>query len=152
MLGFLTAGWNLVKISISGFAIRSRGCLSYCLPSLLSFLSSTVHLYKCDAQRGSCGLCLKADPLFGCVWCTAENRCTLKQHCLHPESNWLEPNGINSKCTNPRITMVSAANTSGDARISAQLYSTALTNQCLHQTKQCPPCLLTLHERFNYAH
>ncbi|CAL8330589.1 unnamed protein product [Boreogadus saida] len=64
----------------------------------------TVHLYKCDAQRGSCGLCLKADPLFGCVWCKGEKRCTLKQHCPHPESQWLEHNGLNSKCTNPRIT------------------------------------------------
>ncbi|TNN65208.1 Plexin-A4 [Liparis tanakae] len=63
-----------------------------------------LHLYKCDAQRGSCGLCLKADPLFGCVWCKAENRCTLKQHCPHPENQWLEHNGINSKCTHPKIT------------------------------------------------
>uniref|UniRef100_A0A8C7Z3Z0 Plexin A4 n=1 Tax=Oryzias sinensis TaxID=183150 RepID=A0A8C7Z3Z0_9TELE len=65
-----------------------------------------VHLYKCDAQRGSCGLCLKADPLFGCVWCKGENRCTLKQDCPHPENQWLEPNGINSKCTHPRITQI----------------------------------------------
>lgn len=69
----------------------------------------TVHLYKCDAQRGSCGLCLKADPLFGCVWCKGENRCTLKQHCPRPESQWLEHNGINSKCTHPRITKVGPA-------------------------------------------
>ncbi|XP_072233957.1 plexin-A4 isoform X1 [Leuresthes tenuis] len=65
-----------------------------------------VHLYKCDAQRGSCGLCLKADPLFGCVWCKGENRCTLKQHCPHPENQWLEHNGINSKCTHPQITQI----------------------------------------------
>ncbi|TNM91343.1 hypothetical protein fugu_019723 [Takifugu bimaculatus] len=65
-----------------------------------------VHLYKCDAQRGSCGLCLKADPLFGCVWCKGENRCTLKQHCPYPENQWLEHNGINSKCTHPRITKI----------------------------------------------
>uniref|UniRef100_A0A669D1Z3 Plexin A4 n=1 Tax=Oreochromis niloticus TaxID=8128 RepID=A0A669D1Z3_ORENI len=64
-----------------------------------------VHLYKCDAQRGSCGLCLKADPLFGCVWCKGENRCTLKQHCAN-ENTWLEHNGINSKCTHPRITKI----------------------------------------------
>uniref|UniRef100_A0AAY4CQX9 Sema domain-containing protein n=1 Tax=Denticeps clupeoides TaxID=299321 RepID=A0AAY4CQX9_9TELE len=66
-----------------------------------------VHLYKCDARRESCGLCLKADPLFGCVWCKGDNRCTLKQHCPHPESQWLEHNGLNSKCTNPHITKVS---------------------------------------------
>ncbi|KAI7791861.1 putative plexin-A4 [Triplophysa rosa] len=65
-----------------------------------------VHLYKCDARRESCGLCLKADPLFGCVWCKGENRCSLKQHCPHPQSMWLEHNGINSKCTNPRITKI----------------------------------------------
>lgn len=76
-------------------------------PSLyLSPPSRPVHLYKCDAQRGSCGLCLKADPLFGCVWCKAENRCALKQHCPHPENQWLEHNGINSKCTHPKITQV----------------------------------------------
>ncbi|XP_061107198.1 plexin-A4 [Conger conger] len=63
-----------------------------------------VHLYKCDARRESCGLCLKANPQFGCVWCKAENRCTLKQHCLHPENQWLEHAGPNSKCTHPKIT------------------------------------------------
>ncbi|TKS90846.1 Plexin-A4 Precursor [Collichthys lucidus] len=47
-----------------------------------------------------------ADPLFGCVWCKGENRCTLKQHCPHPENQWLEHNGINSKCTHPRITQI----------------------------------------------
>ncbi|KAG7279639.1 hypothetical protein CRUP_019376, partial [Coryphaenoides rupestris] len=45
-----------------------------------------------------------ADPLFGCVWCKVEKRCSLKQHCPYPESQWLEHNGLNSKCTNPRIT------------------------------------------------
>ncbi|XP_005164747.1 plexin-A4 isoform X1 [Danio rerio] len=65
-----------------------------------------VHLYKCDARRESCGLCLKADPLFGCVWCKGENRCSLKQHCSYPQSMWLEHNGINSKCTHPRITKI----------------------------------------------
>ncbi|KAG7454615.1 hypothetical protein MATL_G00261630 [Megalops atlanticus] len=66
-----------------------------------------VHLYKCDARRESCGLCLKADPLFGCVWCKAENRCTLRQHCLHPESQQLEHAGPNSRCTHPKITQIS---------------------------------------------
>lgn len=56
-------------------------------------------------------MCLKADPLFGCVWCKGENRCTLKQHCPHPENQWLEHNGINSKCTHPRITKVEHAPT-----------------------------------------
>uniref|UniRef100_A0A671REW4 Plexin-A4-like n=1 Tax=Sinocyclocheilus anshuiensis TaxID=1608454 RepID=A0A671REW4_9TELE len=71
-----------------------------------AFPVSAVHLYKCDARRESCGLCLKADPLFGCVWCKGENRCSLKQHCPHPQSMWLEHNGINSKCTHPRITKI----------------------------------------------
>lgn len=116
--------WDLAKISIPGFAVLSGpgGWLLsstphlMLLPSLIIFTSFaflfstfTVHLYKCDAQRGSCGLCLKADPLFGCVWCKGENRCTLKQDCPHPENQWLEPNGINSKCTHPRITQVRAA-------------------------------------------
>ncbi|KAJ8386075.1 hypothetical protein AAFF_G00177640 [Aldrovandia affinis] len=60
--------------------------------------NNKVHLYKCAARRESCGLCLKADPLFGCVWCKGERRCTLKQHCLHPENN--------SKCTHPKITQL----------------------------------------------
>lgn len=89
-------------------------------PSLL------VHLYKCDAQRGSCGLCLKADPLFGCVWCKGENRCTLKQHCPYPENQWLEHNGINSKCTHPRITQVGHTHTPG-------------------RWSKCPQCKHTLH-------
>lgn len=100
-------------------------------PLPLSFLfSCTVHLYKCDAQRGSCGLCLKADPLFGCVWCKGENRCTLKQHCLHPENQWLEHNGINSKCTHPRITQV--RHTCWDTHRSVFTYNKSLyTDGCL---------------------
>ncbi|TRY82599.1 hypothetical protein DNTS_006578 [Danionella cerebrum] len=74
-------------------------------PSLDNLLE-IMHLYKCDARRESCGLCLKADPLFGCVWCKEENRCSLKQHCPHPQSMWLQHNGINSKCTHPRITKI----------------------------------------------
>lgn len=93
------------------FAPLLLSIIAFSLPlslflSVFFFSSCTVHLYKCDAQRGSCGLCLKADPLFGCVWCKGENRCTLKQHCPHPENQWLEHNGINSKCTHPRITQV----------------------------------------------
>eukprot|EP00064_Thunnus_orientalis_P005180 superscaffoldBa00000497_g5194 len=75
-------------------------------PRTCSFQEGRVKKPECDAQRGSCGLCLKADPLFGCVWCKGENRCTLKQHCPHPENQWLEHNGINSKCTHPRITQI----------------------------------------------
>ncbi|KAK1166950.1 plexin-A4 [Acipenser oxyrinchus oxyrinchus] len=66
--------------------------------------NNKVHLYKCGAMRESCGMCLKADPHFGCGWCKGEDRCTLKQHCLLPE--WLEYSGMNSKCTNPKITEI----------------------------------------------
>ncbi|XP_072521525.1 plexin-A2-like [Salminus brasiliensis] len=65
-----------------------------------------VHLYKCSAQRESCGLCLKADQRFGCGWCAAESRCTLRKHCPSFAGRWLEPTGHNSKCTHPRITEV----------------------------------------------
>uniref|UniRef100_A0A8C2Q4D9 Plexin A2 n=1 Tax=Cyprinus carpio TaxID=7962 RepID=A0A8C2Q4D9_CYPCA len=44
-----------------------------------------VHLYKCGAQRDSCGVCLKAERKFQCGWCSMEGRCTLRQHC--PMSN-----------------------------------------------------------------
>ncbi|KAK1169062.1 plexin-A4 [Acipenser oxyrinchus oxyrinchus] len=66
--------------------------------------NNKVHLYKCGAMRESCGMCLKADTHFGCGWCKGEDRCTLKQHCLLPE--WLEYSGMNSKCTNPKITEI----------------------------------------------
>ncbi|KAI4882566.1 hypothetical protein NFI96_029674 [Prochilodus magdalenae] len=65
-----------------------------------------VHLYKCSAQRESCGLCLKADRRFGCGWCAGESRCTLRKHCPSLAGRWLEPAGHNSKCTHPRITEV----------------------------------------------
>uniref|UniRef100_A0AAQ4P298 Plexin A4 n=1 Tax=Gasterosteus aculeatus aculeatus TaxID=481459 RepID=A0AAQ4P298_GASAC len=103
-----------VRMSVNHFDKGGSHELSTLSPSILTpppppavFPPSLlVHLYKCDAQRGSCGLCLKADPLFGCVWCKGENRCTLKQHCPYPENQWLEHNGINSKCTHPRITQI----------------------------------------------
>uniref|UniRef100_A0A8C3V981 Plexin-A2 n=1 Tax=Catharus ustulatus TaxID=91951 RepID=A0A8C3V981_CATUS len=63
-----------------------------------------VHLYKCAAQRESCGLCLKADPKFECGWCSGEAKCTLRPHCGSP---WLHWSGHNVKCSNPRITEVS---------------------------------------------
>uniref|UniRef100_A0A8C7ZEQ5 Plexin-A2 n=1 Tax=Oryzias sinensis TaxID=183150 RepID=A0A8C7ZEQ5_9TELE len=40
-----------------------------------------VHLYKCSAQRDSCGMCLRAEKKFQCGWCSGEGRCTMKQHC-----------------------------------------------------------------------
>uniref|UniRef100_A0A8C5HFW9 Plexin-A2 n=1 Tax=Gouania willdenowi TaxID=441366 RepID=A0A8C5HFW9_GOUWI len=40
-----------------------------------------VHLYKCSAQRDSCGTCLRAERKFQCGWCSSEGRCTMRQHC-----------------------------------------------------------------------
>ncbi|XP_076858316.1 plexin-A2-like isoform X2 [Brachyhypopomus gauderio] len=69
-----------------------------------------VHLYKCSAQRESCGLCLKAERRFGCGWCAAEGRCTLRQHCSSPghtpSTRWFQRATPGSKCTHPRITQV----------------------------------------------
>ncbi|CAB1427975.1 unnamed protein product [Pleuronectes platessa] len=66
-----------------------------------------VHLYKCSAQRDSCGMCLRAERKFQCGWCSGEGRCTMKQHCppISPyASRWLDLSARNVKCTNPRIT------------------------------------------------
>uniref|UniRef100_A0A671YKQ6 Plexin-A2 n=1 Tax=Sparus aurata TaxID=8175 RepID=A0A671YKQ6_SPAAU len=68
-----------------------------------------VHLYKCSAQRDSCGMCLRAERKFQCGWCSGEGRCTMKQHCppISPyASRWLNLSARNVKCTNPRITEV----------------------------------------------
>ncbi|XP_030880761.1 plexin-A2 [Leptonychotes weddellii] len=65
-----------------------------------------VHLYKCAAQRESCGLCLKADRKFECGWCSGEHRCTLQQHCISPSSPWLDWSSHNVKCSNPQITEI----------------------------------------------
>uniref|UniRef100_A0A8C6LRJ8 Plexin A2 n=1 Tax=Nothobranchius furzeri TaxID=105023 RepID=A0A8C6LRJ8_NOTFU len=69
-----------------------------------------VHLYKCSAQRDSCGMCLRAERKFQCGWCSGEGRCTMKQHCspISPyASRWLDLSASSVKCTNPRITEVS---------------------------------------------
>uniref|UniRef100_A0A452VB94 Plexin-A2 n=1 Tax=Ursus maritimus TaxID=29073 RepID=A0A452VB94_URSMA len=65
-----------------------------------------VHLYKCAAQRESCGLCLKADRKFECGWCSGERRCTLQPHCPSPSSPWLDWSSHNVKCSNPQITEI----------------------------------------------
>ncbi|XP_069801194.1 plexin-A2 isoform X2 [Dendropsophus ebraccatus] len=65
-----------------------------------------VHLYKCAAQRESCGLCLKADQKFECGWCSGEGRCTLHHHCPFAQNQWLDWSSRNVKCTNPRITEI----------------------------------------------
>uniref|UniRef100_A0AAQ4QCH3 Plexin-A2 n=1 Tax=Gasterosteus aculeatus aculeatus TaxID=481459 RepID=A0AAQ4QCH3_GASAC len=68
-----------------------------------------VHLYKCAAQRDSCGTCLKAERKFQCGWCSGEGRCTLRHHCppINPyTTRWLNLSSKNVKCTNPRIAEV----------------------------------------------
>lgn len=66
-------------------------------------------LYKCWAQRPSCGLCLKADPRFNCGWCISERRCQLRAHCPAPKTNWMHPSQKGARCSHPRITQVSLA-------------------------------------------
>uniref|UniRef100_G1PF32 Plexin-A3 n=1 Tax=Myotis lucifugus TaxID=59463 RepID=G1PF32_MYOLU len=63
-------------------------------------------LYKCWAQRPSCGLCLKADPRFNCGWCISEHRCQLRAHCLAPKTNWMHPSQKGTRCSHPRITQI----------------------------------------------
>uniref|UniRef100_A0A8C9VTK0 Plexin A2 n=1 Tax=Scleropages formosus TaxID=113540 RepID=A0A8C9VTK0_SCLFO len=71
-------------------------------------IRGTLHLYKCAAQRDSCGMCLKAERKFHCGWCSGEGRCTLRHHCPAPThaGRWLDLSSRNVKCTNPRITEV----------------------------------------------
>ncbi|XP_035769246.1 plexin A3 [Neolamprologus brichardi] len=61
-------------------------------------------LYKCEAQRSSCGQCLKAPTAFECGWCTESRKCLLRQHCPSPEQNWMHYTRHNLRCSHPRIT------------------------------------------------
>uniref|UniRef100_A0A8C0QY07 Plexin-A3 n=1 Tax=Canis lupus dingo TaxID=286419 RepID=A0A8C0QY07_CANLU len=63
-------------------------------------------LYKCWAQRPSCGLCLKADPRFNCGWCVSEHRCQLRAHCPAPKTNWMHPSQKGTRCSHPRIAQI----------------------------------------------
>nr|XP_046252530.1 plexin A3 isoform X2 [Scatophagus argus] len=63
-------------------------------------------LYKCEAQRSSCGQCLKAPPAFECGWCTETRKCLLRQHCPSPEQNWMHHGRHNLRCSHPRITKI----------------------------------------------
>ncbi|XP_013770673.1 plexin A3 [Pundamilia nyererei] len=64
-------------------------------------------LYKCEAQRSSCGQCLKAPTAFECGWCTESRKCLLRQHCPSPEQNWMHYTRHNLRCSHPRITKIS---------------------------------------------
>ncbi|XP_028923456.1 plexin-A3 [Ornithorhynchus anatinus] len=66
-------------------------------------------LYKCWAQRKSCGLCLKADARFECGWCVSERKCQLRAHCPAPKANWMHPSKRNPRCSHPRITQIQPA-------------------------------------------
>nr|XP_020648579.1 plexin-A3 isoform X1 [Pogona vitticeps]XP_020648580.1 plexin-A3 isoform X1 [Pogona vitticeps]XP_020648581.1 plexin-A3 isoform X1 [Pogona vitticeps]XP_020648582.1 plexin-A3 isoform X1 [Pogona vitticeps]XP_020648584.1 plexin-A3 isoform X1 [Pogona vitticeps] len=63
-------------------------------------------LYKCSAQRSSCGLCLKSDPRYECGWCVPERRCLLRPHCPASRQNWVPPGRRGARCAHPRITQV----------------------------------------------
>ncbi|XP_067403019.1 plexin-A3 [Emydura macquarii macquarii] len=66
-------------------------------------------LYKCPAQRPSCGLCLRSDPRYECGWCLPERRCVLRPHCPTPKLNWVPPGRRGARCSHPRITQVAPA-------------------------------------------
>ncbi|KAK7915393.1 hypothetical protein WMY93_011154 [Mugilogobius chulae] len=66
-----------------------------------------AHLYKCFAQRESCGLCLKAEPRFDCGWCVQDKKCSLRQECAPPEATWMHATTGNSRCAHPKITKLS---------------------------------------------
>ena len=72
-----------------------------------------AHLYKCRALRGSCGMCLKADPRFECGWCVQERKCSLRQECSPPDSTWMHATTGNSRCTHPKITKVTGGGGGG---------------------------------------
>ncbi|TRY88515.1 hypothetical protein DNTS_020679 [Danionella cerebrum] len=63
-----------------------------------------AHLYKCSAQRESCGVCLKADSSYDCGWCVQDRKCSLRLECAQPEHTWMHATAGNSRCTFPRIT------------------------------------------------
>uniref|UniRef100_A0A8C7ZHD2 Plexin-A1 n=1 Tax=Oryzias sinensis TaxID=183150 RepID=A0A8C7ZHD2_9TELE len=67
-------------------------------------LNIKAHLYKCDALRKSCGMCLKANPRFECGWCAAEKKCSLRQECTPPETTWMHATTGNTRCIHPKIT------------------------------------------------
>ncbi|CAL1608558.1 unnamed protein product [Knipowitschia caucasica] len=66
-----------------------------------------AHLYKCFAQRESCGLCLKAEPRFDCGWCVQDKKCSLRQECGAGEATWMHATTGNSRCAHPKITKLS---------------------------------------------
>uniref|UniRef100_A0A674PF06 Plexin-A3 n=1 Tax=Takifugu rubripes TaxID=31033 RepID=A0A674PF06_TAKRU len=70
-------------------------------------MSMKALLYKCEAQRSSCGQCLKAPPAFECGWCVETRKCLLRQHCPTPEQSWMHHGRHNLRCSHPRITKIS---------------------------------------------
>lgn len=101
--GSIGTSWG--RDPTGGPFIRARNC-SPAMPSV-----PTALLYKCWAQRPSCGLCLKADPRFNCGWCISEHRCQLRAHCPAPKTNWMHPNQKGTRCSHPRIAQVGLPST-----------------------------------------
>ncbi|XP_056293338.1 plexin-A1-like [Pseudoliparis swirei] len=66
-----------------------------------------AHLYKCYALRGSCGMCLKANPRFECGWCVHDRKCSLRQECPPVASSWMHAATAGSRCAHPKILKLS---------------------------------------------
>ncbi|XP_018104643.1 plexin-A2 isoform X2 [Xenopus laevis] len=94
---YIYEGMNVSDLPVD-FSVVWNGNFTIDNPYLIK-----VHLYKCAAQRESCGLCLKADHKYECGWCKGEGHCTLHHHCMSPQNQWLDWSSRNVKCTNPRI-------------------------------------------------
>lgn len=58
---------------------------------------SAVTLYNCSFGRSDCSLCLAADPVYRCVWCSGQSRCVYAALC----------GNATSECPPPVITRVS---------------------------------------------
>lgn len=108
------ASWGPVAMSrgciwcvFGGPFIRVLRALGPCTAAPQQYPLPTALLYKCWAQRPSCGLCLKADPRFNCGWCISEHRCQLRAHCPAPKTNWMHPSQKGTRCSHPRIAQVS---------------------------------------------
>uniref|UniRef100_A0A3Q2XEH6 Plexin-A3 n=1 Tax=Hippocampus comes TaxID=109280 RepID=A0A3Q2XEH6_HIPCM len=69
-------------------------------------VSMKALLYKCEAQRWSCGQCLKAPTAFQCGWCAESRKCVLRQHCPAPEHSWMHHGRHNVRCSHPRINKI----------------------------------------------
>ena len=103
-------GTRPVPVPASALSRRPTLALHLCLLALL---------YKCEAQRSSCGQCLKAPPAFECGWCVDNRKCLLRQHCPTPEHSWMHHGRHNLRCSHPRITKVAQPPGEGGRELTA---------------------------------